>query len=342
MPYRETISLPRAGEPPITSEEKKQMDKFQYWKNFNLGVEVGISGRFIYNGLQCLHEMETLFFEEEIFEFLYNLAVGVERLAKIAVILLEHDTAIDQDEFDRSLITHSHQDLIERVKSKTSLSLAGPQNELLQLLGTFYKSHRYARYNSGSIQAKGREKTALHAYLQKYLGIEIKDEFPFNITPNDKKIKKFIGRTVEKLTSQLYEIIEGQARELNIYTYEIRYHSKAYKIFLMKKCDFFDEEILRNELFIYLANCSDPKGHLKYIKSLPPLSFDFASGVEHLGSFKSVQSRLSILEELESLYEDLDDVKARINAVSIIGLPDVYFDDEDDGVDEYYDEFDSD
>ena len=88
------------------------MKPAEAWKNFNLGEEVSISGAFIYNGLRRFHEMRILDHTDEIFEVLYNLSVGFERLLKIAVVLLEHEEAIDQDALEKSLITHNHLSLI--------------------------------------------------------------------------------------------------------------------------------------------------------------------------------------------------------------------------------------
>ena len=78
------------------------MNPTDYWKNFQLGTELDVAGKFIYNGLRSLHEMGSLNHEEEIFEFLYSLAVGLERLLKIAVILIEHDDKVDE-KFEQSL-----------------------------------------------------------------------------------------------------------------------------------------------------------------------------------------------------------------------------------------------
>jgi hypothetical protein len=70
------------------------MDASTFWKNFNLGTELQVSGNFIYNSLSIFDKMETFYHEEEIFEFLYNLSVGIERLLKINVILIEHSDDI--------------------------------------------------------------------------------------------------------------------------------------------------------------------------------------------------------------------------------------------------------
>jgi hypothetical protein len=76
------------------------MKRTQAWKNFNLGQELSVSGAFIYNGLRRFHEMRVLDNTDEIFEVLYNFAVGLERLLKIAVVLLEHNETTDQDELE--------------------------------------------------------------------------------------------------------------------------------------------------------------------------------------------------------------------------------------------------
>ena len=53
-----------------------------FWKNFNLGTELQISGSFIYNALYHLDKMKNFRYEEDCFEFLYNISVGIERLQK--------------------------------------------------------------------------------------------------------------------------------------------------------------------------------------------------------------------------------------------------------------------
>ena len=130
------------------------MKPTQFWKNFKLGEEVSVSGAFIYNGMRRFHEMRKLDYTDEVFEVLYDLSVGFERLLKIAVVLLEHDDAIDQEELEKSLITHNHLDLLSRVKKHVPVNLTSPHNDLLSLLGTFYKSLRYDRFSLSSVYAK--------------------------------------------------------------------------------------------------------------------------------------------------------------------------------------------
>jgi hypothetical protein len=105
------------------TQRAPEMRPDEYWKNFNLGTELDIAGRFLFNGLQAFHEMRNFAAEEEVFEFLYGVAVGIERLLKIAVILTEHDKALDQVEFEKGIITHSHQELVKRLKKSHQIDL---------------------------------------------------------------------------------------------------------------------------------------------------------------------------------------------------------------------------
>jgi len=80
------------------------MQPTEFWKNFRLGEELSISGTFIYNGLRRFHEMRKLDYHDEAFEFFYHLSVGLERLLKIVVVLVEHHDSIDQGKLEESLI----------------------------------------------------------------------------------------------------------------------------------------------------------------------------------------------------------------------------------------------
>jgi hypothetical protein len=101
------------------------MNETEFWKNFNLGEEIHIAGVFIYNGLRRFHDMRGLDYTDETFEMFYDLAVGLERILKIAVVFVEHDGSIDQKEFEESLHTHSHVDLLKRIQAKHDLGFAG-------------------------------------------------------------------------------------------------------------------------------------------------------------------------------------------------------------------------
>jgi len=303
------------------------MRQSEFWKNFHLGTEIDIAGTFIYNGLRRLHEMESLYHESEVFEVLYNLAVGVERLLKVAVILIEHEDSVDQEAFEESLITHSHQELMRRVRTKHDLKLSAPHNEFLDILGRFYKTLRYGRYTLGADHTA--EKKLLHRYIEKCLEIKVEDDFPFQITPNDDRIRKLIGKRVGMLTKGLYEVIVVEATRLGIFTYEIRSDSKAEKIFVRERFEFMAEDVLWKELLVFFLNAQEQSGVMKFMKSIEPLPFDPELTSEYLQCFGSEEKKLAVLDELESVYKDVENVKTRLRMLDVIGNSSFSFHDDD-------------
>lgn len=191
------------------------MNREQVWKNFDLGTEIDVAGTFIYNGLRGFHEMQTLDHAEEVFEFLYNLSVGLERLLKVAVILLEHEQIEDQEKFEKSLITHVHLDLIKRVKKHANLHLATPHNEFLKMLGTFYKTLRYDRFNLSGSWQPDKEKAALRNYLERNLKVTLESTTSIFPTQNTANFRKHIGNVVGKISGQLFEVVKQAADTLN-------------------------------------------------------------------------------------------------------------------------------
>lgn len=304
------------------------MERTQFWKNFNLGTELSLSGSFIYNGLRSFHDMDTLYYEEDIFEVLYSFSVGIERLLKIAVVLVEHSESVDQEKFEQSLITHNHQDLLNRVKQKQKIKLGVIHNDFLQMLSKFYKTYRYDRYSLLTLSPHGKEKKNFHNFISKHLKIEIQDEFPSQITQNSNKIKKFIGKTVGKIAENLYGVIKSVASDLNIYTYEITVYSKAYKIFMKKEYNFLNEDILWKEILIYLMNSSELTCLKKFLMTIDPLEFDPGLIPDYLQSFGSDKKKLERMDELETLYKDIDSVKERLQLIDMITNANFIFDDE--------------
>ncbi len=284
----------------------------EYWKNFNLGTELDIAGRFIFNGLQAFHEMRSFTAEEDAFEFLYGVAVGIERLLKIAVILTEHDKVTDQDEFEKGLITHSHQGLVKRLKDNHELDFAGVHNEFVSILSSFYKSHRYGRYNLASVYEPARERDDLNAFLERHLSIKIDIDGMFTVTQNERRHKKFIGKVISKIVLPVFQIVRKEAGRLNLYTYEIENDSKASKIFYGESFDFEDEDILQVELIAYLASKEASGPNVSFIRDLiQPLPFDPALEADYFAALRSDRQKQRVLGELEANYEDVEDFKER-------------------------------
>lgn len=148
---------------------------------------------------------------------------------------------------------------------------------------------------------------------------------------NDLRIKKYVGKIIGKICNSLYEVIQKEAYRLNIYTYEIRYPSRAFKIFMSKEYDFEKEDILRRELLIYFVNSDNDGDQSRFMRSITPLNFDSGSEADYIQTFDSKIEATVVIEELESLYEDeIQNVKERKAALAAIGSNHLLYDPNDD------------
>ncbi|AUB79724.1 hypothetical protein [Candidatus Thiodictyon syntrophicum] len=301
------------------------MKPTQFWKNFKLGEELAVSGTLIYNGMRRFHEMRKLDHTDEVFEVLYNLSVGFERLLKIAVILLEHNDSIDQDDLEKSLITHSHLDLLNRVKKHVPVNLDSPHNDLLNLLGTFYKSLRYERFMLSSVYDSSREVEALCAFLSKHLTIDLQRKVLFLGRQNDDRYRRFMRKTVLKISKAVFDVVKTRARASNLYTDELRSGSKAETVFL-GEIDISHEDVLWKELLLFFMNTKSTSRYLDFLRGVPPLDFDPERASDYLDCFQSDAAKAFVMGELEEHYEELGEKGNRLELMGVIGAPNVFFD----------------
>jgi len=225
------------------------MKREDFWRTFALNRELHVAGAFIYDGIQDLRLLESFDYSDEVFQFAYHLAVGFERLLKIAVVLLEFTDQIDPTEFEKSLITHNHSVMLQRVKALTSIKLKSEDNELLDILGKFYKSYRYDNFSLSSVSAESSLTRTLVNYFDKRIpdfrgGDEVLGEAP----ACSDAIRYFTGGVCRRIASQLYTAITDAARQHSLYTYELRCDSKAFKVFMLDELHFGKEELLWKEL----------------------------------------------------------------------------------------------
>lgn len=313
------------------------MKPTDFWKNFRLGEELGIAGTFIYNGLRRFHELKKLDHEDELFEVFYALSIGIERLLKIAIVLLEHNDGMDQVTFEQSLVTHDHSILYDRVKKGSGMTLGVPHKALLSLLSRFYREGRYDRFSLQSAFTHNKERNALLDFLEIQLKAEFKDRDSIFGNFNDERYRKYIRGLVLKIAQGLFKIIDRKAHELNIYTYELRHGSKAFTVF-HGDADIPAEDVLWKELLIFLMNTKETSGYLKFIRGIEPLGFDPALVGDYLDCFQSDSAKSEVMDELETLYEDVKNKKERLQMLRIIGSPDVCFpedDQESEGADDF-------
>ncbi len=293
-------------------------EKNFFWKNWRLGTELQVSGSFIYNGLLTLDKMESFYYPEECFELLYNLSVGLERLMKIAVVLLEHDTINSQEEFEKTLITHNHFDLLNRIKKKKEFVMGKTHNKFLTILDRFYKSARYERFNIQSVYKAPQDKTQLVNFVNEELNIEICADFG-KADYITKQIRKFIGKVVGHFTKQLYEIVREEAFRLGTFTYEVTYNSKAFKIYLAEEFDFDKEKLAQREVMIYLLKASHSKEFQNYLEGVEHLNFEQNHTNKYIESIFNFNIDRQIINEIEYLYEEDKPNYKRVDYLEILG-----------------------
>lgn len=297
-----------------------------WWKNFALGIEIDVSGTFIYNGVKTLDSLETLNHSVDIFEIMYHFSVGIERLLKVAIILLEHNDDMDIEELEKSLITHSTIELANRLNVHKDLKISDMHREFLSILSQFYKSHRYGRFTFSSVPDINKEKQLFLEFISKHLKLSLDIDNEYTPIPNTDQIKRFIGKIVKKISNNAFHIIGNRANELNIYTNEIRGDSKALKVFWGERLDFINEKIKRKEILLFLINPEVKSKYLKLYRTFETLPLDPDTVPTYIKALFEDES-LSLVEgEIDELYTDISGVKDRLEFLSIIDNQNIHID----------------
>lgn len=290
----------------------------EWWKNFALGMEIDVAGTFIYNGIRSLHELQALNHPVDSFEVLYSLSVGIERLLKVAIILIEHSDHIDIEKFEESLISHSTIDLANRVDAQRSLALADVHREFLSLLSKFYKSHRYGRYSLSAVPDIFQEKVDFLRFVAKHLNIQLDLDNELSSIQNTNQIRKFVGKVVKKVCYETFRVVRQRACELNIYTTEIRGDSKALKVFYGERLDFLDEDIKKKELLHYLISEKASGDHIDLLRSVEALDFDPAMVPNYIQALLNDAHLPYVEGEVDELYTAVENVRERLEFLSIM------------------------
>lgn len=312
------------------------MDTLQYFKNFNIGHEIDLAGTFAYNALTILNSERNIYQNDQIFMFLYNAAVSIERIQKCVLFLYGTYDLSDIETFALELKIHSQPALQNKINDHTKKKLSKEQNALLDLLKNFYEQGRYSNF---SINASYDYKAEFEVFVKKYYNPTMVETSIFSHdTYITEHAKERIGRTLGKLLCYYYELIKYKAREENLYTYELRDGSPAEKVFL----NLFPKSSLqavheseRNalaELILYLCTTTDSTGYFNYIRKIEHLPFDPFMVQEYLVDIMNRSIPQSLVDEVATKYEDMSrsEIKDRKDAISIIGAQNVSFPEDDD------------
>jgi hypothetical protein len=294
------------------------MTSEEWWKNFALGIEIDVSGTFIYNGIKALHELNSLNHPEDSFEVLYNLSVGIERLLKVAIILIEHCDQMDMEQFEKSLISHNTIELANRVNSTHNLQLSDIHREFLSILSKFYKTHRYGRYSLSVVPEIYKEQRLFLDFVAKHLKISLPIDEAFVPISNTDQIRRFVGKVVKKICDELFQMVCQRAKELNIYTAEIRGDSKALKIFYGERLDFIDETLKKKELLLFLMNPKSNSPHIDLLRSFDALELDPNLAANYIQALLNDANLPYVEEEVDEGYTGVTNIRERLDFLEIV------------------------
>jgi hypothetical protein len=301
----------------------------EWWKNYALGIEIDVAGTFIYNGIKALHELNSLNQPEESFEVLYNLSVGIERLLKVAIILIEHCDHIDMNQFEKSLISHNTIDLANRVNSQRNLQLSNIHREFLSILSKFYKTHRYGRYSLSAVPKIYEEQRLFLDFLVKHLNLSLDIDNKFALIQNTDQIRRFVGKVIKKICDELFQVVCQRAGELNIRTAELRGDSKALKIFEGERLDFIDEKLKKKELLLFLMNPKSHGPHIDLLRSFDALELDPDLTPNYIQALLNDASLQYVEDQVDEIYTEVPNIRERLDFLEIVDNAHLCYDSED-------------
>ena len=71
-----------------------------------------------------------------------------------------------------------------------------------------------------------------------------------------------------------------------------------------------------------------------FIKGIKPLSFDDGLLVEHIQCLADDEKKLPVIDEVDTLYEEIHEKKERFELLELIGNPNIIFDNEEEEMDD--------
>ena len=304
-----------------------------WFKNFNMVIELDVAGEFIYNGIQEIYQ--TTFFRNDAntFVMLYNLSVGIERLQKIVVTLLEYNSEIGKENFEAHLknMGHNHISLRDNIaklakegKYKNTPKFSTRENEFFELLSRFYSDNRYMRFEV--YQKTDGEVQLLNDYLEKHAKL-YKNIVDDSILVND-SVKRVLGKVISSIAQKYYSLVKEGSDRNGIFTYELRSYSKAEKVFIGESLynEKYDESLALKELIIFIRNSKEKHPYLKFFEEIEPLEFDPAFIPDYINDLENGIVSQQLIDEVDFLYEDVENAKERRKLVNLLDHSDVLFD----------------
>lgn len=301
-------------------------------KSVAMANELDVAGEFIYVTLEKINRMSNYTQVADDFFILYHLAVGIERMQKILLVIINDISDANVNNFLKEIKHHKHNQLQEKINKKCKICFSKEQNNMLNLLSDFYNGERYERFDF--IHYDFKDKNMLINFITNNCPNVNSDKISWQpFCYNTDNVKEFLGRIIGKIGQKYYNAIEDESRKRNIYCYELRHDSMAEKLFLgsenkdsyQKKID--NEELAIKELLLYLINPQENNEFMNYLDNLESLPFDVALIQDYVADLCNKIVSQELIDEVDCLYEDMEvNFKERKNELDIIGNRFVIFD----------------
>ena len=90
--------------------------------------ELDVAGEFIYAAIDKFNKMNNFDQVGDNFFFLYHLAVGIERVQKILLVIINDVERDEIEDFLEKIKSHNHMMLHGKIKEKVNISFSKEQN----------------------------------------------------------------------------------------------------------------------------------------------------------------------------------------------------------------------
>lgn len=290
------------------------------FKSINMGRELEIAGEFIYDSAKKMMAITGVHNQYEISTILYTGAVGIERLQKIYLCLVQQNPK-DKDSMPKCLKKHNHLELQKEIEKYTTEQITKNGKRLLGLFAEYYNNFRYANYIPGR---HGSElKKLFIGFLKKQ---NRKFDFDEPYAPSQFEVfKRFYINELGKMANLYFELIESKAREIGTYTYEIDYFSSAARVFWgTQRKSLYDQIVVEQnaikELLLYIYKNKRESGVFKILNDMEALELDDMSINDCLGDLCDGRVNDVLIDQVEDLYEKIEDKRQRKERKELLDL----------------------
>ena len=308
------------------------VDEIWDFKSINMGRELEISGEFIYESAKTTMSITGLNNQYEINIILYTGAVGIERLQKIYLCLVQQNPN-DKNSVPKCLMGHNHLELEKEIEKYTIDKIPKNGKGLLGIFTEYYNNYRYANYipkiNGGDLRL------LFISFLKKQNGKFNFDE-PCSFSQFE-VFKRFYINELGKIAGYFYGLIEHKARDINTYTYEIESSSNAARVFWSTRGRSLYEQMLIEqnaikELLLYIYKNQRDSGVFRLLNHMESLEMDDMLINDYLADLFEEKVNDWLIDHVDDMYEEIGDIqkiKERKKLLSLFGDRSVCFDFED-------------